>query len=147
MKTVQPNTGASLSFHQPTTTIATPTAMLWAGRVITALAVVFLLFDSVIKVLQLAPAVEATAQLGYPERVVFGLGLLELVCLVVYVFPRTSVLGAIMLTGYLGGAIATHVRNGSDLFSLVFPVLIGGVLWGGLFLRDHRLRALIPLRR
>ena len=120
--------------------------MLWASYILSALAVLFLLLDGAIKVLRLAPAVEATLQLGYPEGAVFGLGLVLLVCLALYVFPRTAVLGAILLTGYLGGAIATHVRMGSDLFALFFPVILGAMLWGGLFLRDGRLRELIPLR-
>jgi DoxX-like protein len=125
---------------------ATKTAM-WAGRIMSALAVLFLAFDGVIKVLNLAPAVEATTQLGYPASLVIGIGILELACLVIYAIPRTSVLGAILLTGYLGGAIATQVRAGSTLFSVVFPIIIGLLIWGGLFLRDGRLRALVPLRK
>ncbi len=118
----------------------------WAGRTISALAVLFLLFDSVVKALRLAPAVEATTQLGYPEHLTLGLGLVELACLVAYVLPRTSVLGAILLTGYLGGAVATHVRIGSPLFSVLFPIIIGGLLWGGLAVRDSQLRGLMPPR-
>ena len=122
--------------------------MLWAGRIISALAVLFLLFDSVIKVMKLAPAVEGTARLGYPESLVLGIGMLEPVCLGVYVIPRTAVLGAILLTGYLGGAIATHVRVGSPIFThTFFPIYVAVLVWGGLFLRDDRLRALVPLRR
>jgi len=120
---------------------------IWAGRIISALAILFLTFDSIIKVLNLAPAVEATTQLGYPASLVIGLGLLELACLIVYVIPRTSVLGAILLTGYLGGGIATQIRAASPLFSVVFPLIISALVWGGLFLRDERLRALIPLRK
>ncbi len=116
----------------------------WAGRSISALAVLFLFVDGAVKALQLAPAVEATAQLGYPERLTLGLGLLELACLAVYVLPRTAPLGALLLTGYLGGAVATHVRAGSEPFSVVFPIVLGGLLWGGLALRDRRLRALLP---
>jgi len=120
----------------------------WTGRVLSALAVAFLLFDSVIKVLKLPPAVEGTTQLGYPEHVVVGMGIVELVCLALYVIPRTSVLGAIVFTGYLGGAIATHVRVGSPLFThTLFPIYVAALIWGGLFLRDARLRTLIPLRR
>lgn len=131
-----------------TSTLAVPTAKpaLWAGRIITALALLFLIFDGAIKVLRLGPAVEATAQLGYPTSLVAVIGLVELACLAVYLLPRTSVLGAILLTGYLGGAIATQVRAGTPLFSIVFPVIIGAMIWGGLFLREDRLRALIPLR-
>jgi hypothetical protein len=120
---------------------------IWAGRIISALAILFLAFDCVLKVLNLAPAVEATTQLGYPAGVVVGIGLLQLACLAVYVIPRTSVLGAVLLTGYLGGAVATHVRAESGLFSVVFPVIIGVLIWGGLFLRDERVRALISPRR
>ncbi len=123
------------------------TRTLWIGRIMSALAVLFLIFDGGIKVMKLAPAVEATTQLGYPESTVLSIGILQLACLAVYVIPRTSLLGAILLTGYLGGAVATQVRAGSDLFSVVFPIMIGMLIWGGLFLRDDRLQALIPLRR
>lgn len=133
--------------HSAIPTTPTSKTGRWAGYAISVLAILFLIFDGVIKVLRLAPAVEGTVQLGYPEQLVLSIGIIELACLAIYVYPRTSVLGAILLTGYLGGAIATHVRNGSDLFSVVFPILIGGLLWGGLFLRDHRLRELLPFRR
>ncbi|MGH7564326.1 MAG: DoxX family protein [Gemmatimonadota bacterium] len=120
---------------------------LWAGRIISALAVLFLLWDSVMKLMQPAVVLESMTRLGYPEGLAVGIGVLQLVCLAVYVFPRTSVLGAILLTGYLGGAVATHVRVGDPLFShVLFPSYIGLLLWGGLFLRENRLRALIPLR-
>jgi hypothetical protein len=148
MNTVRSKNGTTIAFDQvgEGTPVAVSNKTLWAGRGISALAVLFLLFSGVIKVLNLAPAVEATVQLGYPESLVLVIGLLELACLAVYVIPRTSMLGAILLTGYLGGAVATHVLAGSDLFSLVFPILIGALIWGGLFLRDDRLHALIPLR-
>lgn len=126
--------------------MSSSTTMLWAGRIISALAVLFLIFDSMIKVLKLAPAVETTTQLGYPESLVITIGILELACLAVYVFPRTAALGAILLTGYLGGAIATNLRAGTPTFNVIFPVIIGALIWGGLFLRDARLRALVPLR-
>jgi hypothetical protein len=129
-----------------TQTVPAVRTTIWAGRIISAFAVLFLIFDGVIKVLNLAPAVEATTQLGYPASLVIGIGILELACLAVYVIPRTAVLGAILLTGYLGGAIATQMRAGSSLFSVVFPVIVGALIWGGLFLREQRLRALIPLR-
>lgn len=92
--------------------------------------------------LNLAPAVEATTQLGYPAGLVITIGVIELVCLAVYAIPRTSTLGAILLTGYLGGAFATQLRAESAPFSLVFPLIIGALIWGGLFLRDGRARAL-----
>jgi hypothetical protein len=105
----------------------------WFGYAVTALLLLFLLFDGVAKLLKPAPVVEATVALSYPESVIFGLGVLLLACLALYVAPRTSMLGASLLTGYLGGAIATHVRVGSDPFSVVFPVILGALLWGGLF--------------
>lgn len=117
------------------------------GRIISALAVLFLLFDGVIKVMTIDPVVESFAELGYPGSLALGIGILELVCILVYVIPRTSVLGAILLTGYLGGAIASQVRIGSPLFShTLFPVYVGLLNWGGLFLREDRLHALIPLK-
>jgi hypothetical protein len=119
---------------------------LWAGRILSAIPVLFLLFDGVAKLIKPAPVVQATVQLGYPESVITGLGILLLACTILYMIPRTSVLGAILLTGYLGGATATHVRMGGPLFAIVFPSLVGALIWGGLFLREPRLRALFPLR-
>jgi DoxX-like family len=118
--------------------------MLWAGRIITSLVAVFLLFDSNLKVMKLAPAVEATAQLGYPVHLVFPIGIAELICVILFVIPRTSILGAILLTGYLGGATATKVRLEDPWF--LFSIVVGALVWGGLYLRDERLRILIPLR-
>jgi hypothetical protein len=121
---------------------------LWTGRIMSALPALFLLIDGVGKLVKPAPVVQGTLQLGYPESVLLGLGIVLLSCTVLYVIPRTAVLGAILLTGYLGGAVATHVRVGSPLFShILFPVYLAVLLWGGLYLRDGRLRALIPLRR
>jgi len=121
---------------------------IWIGRVLSALAILFLLFDCVIKLLQLPVAIEGTTQLGYPASVVLGIGVVELACLVLYVIPRTSVFGAILFTGYLGGAIATHVRIGSPLFThVLFPIYVAVLIWGGLYAREDRLRALIPVRR
>jgi hypothetical protein len=118
-----------------------------AGRIISALAVLFLLLDSVGKLIKVAPVVAGTVQLGYPESFVPGIGIVLLVCIVVYVIPQTSMLGAILLTGYLGGAVASHVRVGDPLFTHVFfPIYVGVAIWGGLYLRDDRLRTLLPLR-
>ena len=108
-----------------------------------ALPVLLLLSSAVMKFLKPASVVEGFAHLGYPESLALALGILELACTVVYVIPRTSVLGAILLTGYLGGATATHVRIGEPFFA---TVVVGVLVWGGLFLRDPRVRALIPLR-
>jgi hypothetical protein len=122
--------------------------MNWTGVALSTLAILFLLFDSVIKVLKLSIAVESTVQLGYPERVIVGIGLVELVCILLYAVPRTAVLGAILLTGHLGGAIATQVRVGNPLFShVLFPIYVAALIWGGLYLREERLRMLIPFRR
>lgn len=129
-----------------TQTSSVPNVTLWGGRISSALAALFLLFDSIIKVLSLSFAVEATTQLGYPTSAIVGIGILELACLVIYLVPRTAVLGAILFTGYLGGAVATHVRVGSDLFSMLFPLFIALLLWGGLYLRDPQIRRLLPLR-
>ena len=121
---------------------------LWTGRIMSALPTLFLFVDGVGKLVKPAPVVQGTVQLGYPESVLVGLGIVLLSCTVLYVIPRTAILGAILLTGYLGGAIATHVRVGSPLFShILFPVYLAVLLWGGLYLRDERLRALIPFRR
>lgn len=101
------------------------------------------MFDTVIKLAQETHAIEATVGLGYRANLVPVLGVIELICRALYVFPHTAPLGAVLMTGYLGGAVATHVRNGSEPFSLVFPVVIGALLWGGLALREGRLRALV----
>ena len=118
--------------------------MLWAGRIMGALPVLMLLFSAVMKFLKPPDVVKGFTHLGYPESLALGLGIVELACTVTYVIPRTSVLGAILLTGYLGGAVATHLRIGEPYF---MPIIFGVLVWGGLFLRDERLRALIPFRR
>ena len=117
------------------------------GIGLTAFVALFLTFDAVIKVLQLDIAVQATTALGYPASTIFWIGAIELVSLGLYLVPRTSVLGAVFLTGHLGGAIATHVRAGSPLAShTLFPIYVALLLWAGLYLREPRLRALVPLR-
>lgn len=124
--------------------------MLWTGRVFSALVVLFLIFDSVIKLVPLPIVTETMRELGYPAtaELARGLGILLLICTALYVWPRTALLGAVLLTGYLGGAIATHLRIGSPLFSHVFfGVYLGLLIWGGVYLRDAELRALFPFRR
>ena len=131
-----------------TTVYSTPaTKAIWVGRTLSALAVAFLALDGGLKALQLAPAVESTTQLGYAANLTLGLGVLELACLLAYTLPRTATLGALLLTGFLGGAVATHVRAGSPTASVIFPVLLGALVWGGLLLRDARLRALVATTR
>jgi hypothetical protein len=121
-------------------------AMLWTGRIMSALPALFLLFDATAKLFKPAPVVQGTVQLGYPESVIVGLGIVLLACTILYIIPRTSVLGAILITGYLGGAVATHVRAQTGWFTILFPVFFGALVWGGLYFRDARIRALIPLR-
>ena len=118
------------------------------GYVLTALVALFLIFDTVIKVLRLPVAIQGTTELGYPADSVLWIGMIELVCLGLYLVPQTSILGALLLTGYLGGAIATHVRVGNPLLShTLFPIYVALLLWGGLYLRETRLHALVPVRR
>jgi DoxX-like family len=119
---------------------------LWAGPIISGLPALFLLLDAIMKLVKPAPVVEGTVKLGYSENVIIPLGIVLLVCTVLYLIPRTNVLGAILLTGYLGGAVATHVRAGEGLFSIVFPIIFGVLIWLGLYLRDDRLSALLPLK-
>jgi len=114
---------------------------LWTGRVITAWLVLFLVFDAMVKILKSGAAVEGTTRLGYPEHLIVILGIVELVCLIAYVVPLTSIVGAILLTGYFGGATATQVRVESPWFLL--PVVLGGLTWAALCLRDPRVGSLL----
>jgi DoxX-like protein len=119
-----------------------------AGRVLRGIAIAFLAFDASMKVLQVQAAVEGTVQLGYPAASLLPLGLLQLAFLLLYIVPRTSVLGAVLWTGYLGGAVATHVRMGNPVFThLLSPVYVAIVLWGGLWLTDRRLRRVFESTR
>ena len=117
----------------------------WAGRVASALPALFLLIDGGAKLFKPAPVVEATTQLGYSESTIVPIGIVLIVCTILYLIPKTSVLGAILVTGFLGGAVATHVRAGTGAFPVVFPVILGGLLWLGLYLRNPSLRPLVPL--
>ena len=141
--TTNPNTSTTT-----TITAAPNRRRLWTGRILSGLVVLFLLFDCIIKLLRVPAAVEGTVQLGYPPSVLFGLGVVLLACVVTYLIPRTALVGAVLLTGYLGGAIATHVRVGHPLLShTLFPIYVAALIWGGLFLRDERVRALIRPRQ
>lgn len=128
---------------------ATSTTMLWTGRVMSGLVIAFLIFDGGIKLAPLSVVTETMQQLGYsgsPE-LARGLGVMTLAIALLYALPRTSILGAVLLTGLLGGAMATHLRVGSPLFShLFFGLYLGLLAWGGLYLRDAKLRRLIPMR-
>lgn len=120
---------------------------LWAGRVITALVVLLLFLDGVTKAMKVAAVIAASAQLGFTANQIVAIGVTLLVCTALYAIPATSILGAILLTGYLGGAVVTNLRAGSPLFSIVLaPAYFGVFVWAGLYLRDDRLRALIPMR-
>lgn len=128
---------------------ADPTARArWTGRVLSGLAVLFLTFDLSGKLFASAQFVEGTTSLGWQAHHLPILGVLQLACLVLYLAPRTAVLGAVLWTGYLGGAIATHLRIDNPLFShVLFPTYVAALLWGGLYLRDRRVRALLGAAR
>jgi hypothetical protein len=119
-----------------------------AGSILSSLAILFLLFDSIGKLIPVAQAVEGSIALGYAESSVRVIGIILLVCVILYAIPRTSVLGAILLTGYLGGAVATQLRVGNPLLThTLFPIYVAVLVWGGLLLREERLRELFPVRR
>ncbi|HXD32894.1 MAG TPA: DoxX family protein [Pyrinomonadaceae bacterium] len=119
---------------------------LWGGWIMSILPALFLLLDGVMKLFKPKFVVDATVQLGYPENTIVPIGIVLVICTILYLLPKTSVLGAILVTGYLGGAVATHVRVGGGAFSILFPVAFGILLWGGLYLRDLRISNLIPLK-
>ena len=124
------------------------TAQQWTGRALSALAVAFLLFDSTGKLLQVQPVIDGTLALGYPRDSIFTVGVILLACVLAYAVPRTAVLGAILLTAYLGGAVASQVRVEAPLAThILFPTYVAAILWRGLLLRDARLHAFLPLRR
>ncbi len=116
---------------------------LWVGRIISTLAALFFLVDGVMKLLKPPVVVKATLQLGYAESTIVGIGATLLVCTLLYIVPRTSTIGAMLLTGYLGGAVASNVRAGMPPFNVVFPMIIAGLAWGGLWFRDLRVRNLL----
>ena len=121
---------------------------IWAGRALSGLAIAFLLADGAMKLVPLDVVVQTHEQLGIPAHLARTLGVLTIACTVLYAIPRTAVLGAILLTGYLGGAMAIHLRAGSPVFThLLFGLYLGLMVWCGLYLRNERLRALIPLIR
>jgi hypothetical protein len=117
----------------------------WTGRILSGVVIAFMVFDGVLHLLKPAPVVEAFAQLGYPVSLSVGIGILELICTALYAIPRTAALGALLLTAYLGGAIATQVRVEAGWFPTTFPVLIAALLWSGLALRDSRVWSFFSL--
>ncbi|MBL8112511.1 MAG: DoxX family protein [Acidobacteria bacterium] len=132
----------------PTLNPTTPSkGTLVTGRILSGLAILFLTFDSVGKLLEVPPVIAGTVELGYPTTLIFTLGVILSLCVVAYAIPVTSVLGAVLLTGYLGGAVATHARVGNPLLThTLFPIYVAVLVWGGLFLRESRVRALLPFR-
>ena len=125
----------------------TSNAALWTGRIMSGLVIAFMLLDGAMKLVPLDVVVTTSEQMGIPGSLARTLGVIGLICTLLYAVPRTSVLGAILLTGYLGGAIASHLRLGDPIFThTLFGIYLGLLAWGGLYLRDARLRALIPLR-
>ncbi len=135
---------ATLNPHETSTNPRKFLGKLWTARILGSFVILFLVVDAAGKLLRLAPYVEGTAKVGYPPGTLVPLGVVLLVATVLYAVPRTAVLGAILLTGYLGGAVATHVRMGQPF---VIPVVFGVIVWGCLYLRDARLRAILPLDR
>jgi hypothetical protein len=119
---------------------------LWTGRVMSGLAILFLIFDGVTKVIKVPAVLQASAQLEYSVRLIPIIGIILLFCTLLYAIPRTSILGALLLTGYLGGAVASQLRIGNPPLETLFPVCFALLLWGGLYLRENRLRTLIPFR-
>jgi hypothetical protein len=124
-----------------------PKKQLWTGRILSGLAVAFLIFDVVIHIMSPPVVVQGFTDLGYSPSLARPLGIIELACLILYLIPRTSVLGAVLLTGYLGGAVATNLRVAAPLLSnTLFPIYVALFLWGGLVLRNDRLRTVFPLQ-
>ena len=126
-----------------TETAAISKKRLWAGRILSGWAALFFLTDGGMKLFKPPVVVESTLQLGYPESAIVGIGMLLLGCTILYLIPRTAILGAVLLTGYLGGAVATYVRVSGPWFNILFPVVFGCFVWGGLYLRDKRLRSVL----
>ncbi len=131
------------------TTVTQPMSKtaLWTSRILMALVVLFSLFDSITKIIKVPAVVTASAQIGVSESKLVGIGILLLICTVLYLIPQTSILGAILLTGYLGGASATNLLGQPGLFPLIFPVIFGGLAWLALYLRNPSLRKLVPFQR
>lgn len=151
MTTATANTAAFIDHQNPVASVSVGAsrAALWTGRVLSGLGVLFMTFDGLAKVLDLIPPeVKAANSLGWPDHNLFVVGVIALCCTALYVIPRTAVLGAVLLTGYFGGAVATHLRVDSPLLShTLFPIYIAALLWLGLYLRDARVSALIKTRR
>ena len=134
---------------QTATDIATPSkSRLWTGRILSILTILFLFFDGIMKLVRPLPVTQAMTQLGFPQHLSIPIGVILLLCTALYAIPSTSVLGAILLTGYLGGAVVSQLRIGASLFgSTLFPIYFAVLMWAGIYLQEPRLRACIPLRK
>ena len=128
-------------------TAAVSQGILWTGRILSVLPALMLLLDGIMKLAKPPFVVKATTELGYPEQAIVPLGVVLILSPLLYLIPQTAGLGAILLTGYLGGAVASHVRMGQGAFEILMPVIFGAILWIGLVLRDPRLRAVVPWRK
>lgn len=134
---------------QTATDIATPSkSRLWTGRILSTLTILFLLFDGIMKLVRPLPVTQAMTQLGFPQNLSVPIGVILLLCTALYAIPSTSVLGAVLLTGYLGGAVVSQLRIGASLFgSTLFPIYFAVLMWAALYLQEPRLRAFIPIRK
>ena len=140
-------TAANESIHYQPESPTISRRQLWTGRVLSGIVGAFFLFDGGMKLAKPLPVVQATLQLGYPESTILGIGIVLLACTILYLIPRSAIFGAILLTGYLGGAVATHVRVSASWFNILFPVFFGGIVWAGLYLRDSQLRTALSSQR
>jgi hypothetical protein len=127
-------------------TAPTSKGMLWAGRVISGPAILFLVFDGVTKVLKVPAVMKAAAELKFSDGQIVAIGIILLICTAIYAIPRTAILGPVLLTGYLGGAISIQMHAGNPIFETLFPGIFGVLVWSGIFFRDSRLRMLIPMK-
>jgi hypothetical protein len=138
MNAIAQNFTTDLSHHQGLSGIR-----IWIGRILSGIVSAFLLLDGGMKLLKPAFVVKATVELGYPESTIIGIGVVLVLSTLLYLIPRTAIFGAVLLSGYLGGAVATHVRVSAPLFNILFPVVFGCLVWVGLYLRDGRLRVIL----
>jgi hypothetical protein len=139
---------AATQVHPPAN-VATSNSkiLIWVGRVVSTLVVLFCAFDGIMKVIKEPHVIAASAELGFSTNEMVLIGVLMLACTVLYAIPRTAILGAVLLTGYLGGAVLSNLRVGHPVFECIFPVIFGALAWGGIFVRDPRVRELIPFRK
>ena len=138
MNAIAQNFTTDLSHQQPMSG-----TRIWIGRILTGIVSAFLLFDGAMKLLKPSFVVKATIELGYPESTIIGIGVVLVLSTLLYLIPRTAIFGAVLLSGYLGGAVASQVRVSAPLFNILFPVVFGCLVWIGLYLRDGRLRAIL----